>query len=124
MEGTPIKEIRVDYNDYYKKVMYMAREMLIWTERLNIISGLFWKKFWRTWNNSSGIASKAAETLARVGYVTYENIRTETIIENNKRKTQFIITIKKTKDFLKLYKENEEKKKKMEAEKKANATSK
>ena len=114
MEGTPIKEIRVDYHDYYKKVMYMAREMLIGTERLNIIAG----------TNSSGIASKAAETLARVGYVTYENIRTETIIENNKRKTQFIITIKKTKDFLKLYKENEEKKKTMEAEKKANATSK
>lgn len=109
MEGTPIKEIRVDFHDYHKKVMYMAREMLIGTERLKIIAG----------TNSSGTASKAAETLVRVGYVTYENIRTETIIDNNKRKTQFTITVKKTKDFERLYKENEEKKKKMEAEKKA-----
>ncbi|MCQ2819965.1 MAG: hypothetical protein MJ252_22085 [archaeon] len=90
--------------DSLKKVIFLAKELLLPAETLNIISG----------TNSAGTASGAAETLRRLGYITYENIKTETIIENGSRRTRFIITVRKTKDFKKLFDAHEENKKKME----------
>ena len=105
-----IKELRVAQYDTARKIMYLAKEMLLPSEKINIIST----------TNSAGIGARAAETLVRLGYVTYENIRTDTIIENDRKKTRFIITIKKTPRFEQLYKENEEIRKKREEDKKAN----
>ncbi len=104
-----IKDLRVAHYDSAPKIMYLAKEMLLSSEKINISST----------TNSAGIGARAAETLVRLGYVTYENIRTDTIIENDRKKTRFIITIKKTPQFEKLYKENEEIRKKREEDRKA-----
>ncbi len=53
------------------------------------------------------------------GYVTYDDIKTETIIERERKRVRFVITIKKTSNFEQLYKENEELRKKKEEERKA-----
>ena len=104
-----IKEIHVEKDDKSRRIMYLAKEMLISRDRLNLVAGSL----------SAPTGAQAAEALVRIGYVTYENVRTETVSNNNRRKIRFIITLKKSKDFEKLYKENEENKKKMEAEKTA-----
>lgn len=109
MEKEEIKRLIIGQYDYNNKAMNMIKEFLFNSERLNIIAG----------TNSAGIASRAAETLIRLGYITYENIKTETVIEHDKRKTRFVITVKKTPNFLKLYNENLERKKKLEAEREA-----
>ena len=105
---TDLKDLRVGQYDNAKKIMYLAKEMLLSSEKINLSAS----------TNSSPIASRAAETLQRLGYITYENIRTETYVDRGKR-IRFVITIKKTSNFEKLYKENEEFKKKKDEERKA-----
>ena len=105
-----IKEFIVAAHDNHKKIMHILKEFLVPNNQINVISS----------TNSAGNASKAVETLAKLGYVAYDNIKTETNIDNNRRKTRLIITIHKTKDFDRLYKENEEKRKQFEEERKKN----
>ena len=99
-----IGEIRVEEYDHAKKIMYLAKEMLLNKERINIIAG----------TNSSPIATKAAQNLVRFGYVTFENIQTLTEVKNDRRFIKLILTIKKTSDFKKIYDQNKEDNKKKE----------
>ena len=101
-----IPELRVE--DYYhaKKVMFLAKEMLLKQEKLNLVAG----------TNSSPIATRAAENLVRFGYVSFENIQTLTEVRNDRRNIKLIITLKKTSDFQKVYDENEAKRKNREEE--------
>ena len=95
-----IPEIKVEEYYYAKKVMHLVKEFLLKQERLNLVAG----------TNSSPIATRAAETLVKFGYVTFENIQTLTEVRNGKRNIKFIITLKKNIDFKDIYDENEEKK--------------
>ena len=104
--SSDIKEYKVEEFDNTKKVMYLVKELLINSDRVNIIAG----------TKSSSVGTRAAETLVRFGYVTYENIQTLTDVKNDRRSIRLIITLKKTDNFDKLYKENEEQRKKKQAE--------
>ena len=108
--SSDIKEYKVEEYDNTKKVMYFVKEILKSNDRINMIAG----------TNSSPVATRAAETLVRFGYVTFDNIRTLTEIKNNRRTIRLIITLKKTGNFDKLYKENEEQRKKKQAEREEN----
>ena len=104
-----LKELRVSPYENARKIMYLAKEILKSSEKINISAT----------TNSAGIAARAAETLRRLGYITYDNVQTETIIENDRKRIKFVITVKKTNDFEKIYNENEEMKKKKDEERKA-----
>ena len=104
--STDIKELQVAEYEHGKKVMYFAKDMLRSSEKLNIVAT----------TRSSAVASRAAETLVRLGYVTFENIQTLTEIKNDRRSIKLIITLKKTSNFQKLYEENEKFKKEKELE--------
>ena len=99
--SSDIKELQVAEYEHGKKVMYFAKDMLRSSEKLNIVAT----------TRSSAVASRAAETLVRLGYVTFENIQTLTEIKNDRRSIKLIITLKKTSNFQKLYEENEKFKK-------------
>ena len=102
-----VKEYIVSEYDHPPKVMYYVKEILVSSEKINIIA----------FTNSSVVATRAAESLVRFGYVTYENIQTKTEIKNDRRSIRLIITLKKTSNFEKLYKENEKERKEKQAEK-------
>ena len=104
--SSDIKEYKVEEYDNTKKVMYFVKEILKSNDRINMIAG----------TKSSPVATRAAETLVRFGYVTFDNIRTLTEIKNDRRTIRLIITLKKTGNFDKLYKENEEQRKKKQEE--------
>ena len=104
--SSEIKELHVAEYEHGKKVMYFAKDMLRSSEKLNIVAT----------TKSSAVASRAAETLVRLGYVTFENIQTLTEIKNDRRSIKLIITLKKTSNFQKLYEENEKFKKEKELE--------
>ena len=104
--STEPKELKVEEYDNAKKVMYLAKELLLNGEKMNLIGT----------TKSSPIATRAAETLVRLGYVTFDNIQTLTDVRNDRRSIKLIITLKKTSNFDKLYKENQEERKKREAE--------
>ena len=108
--SSDIKEYKVEEYDNTKKVMYFVKEILKSNDRINMIAG----------TKSSPVATRAAETLVRFGYVTFDNIRTLTEIKNDRRTIRLIITLKKTGNFDKLYKENEEQRKKKQAERENN----
>ena len=91
-----IPELTVEENDNYKKVIYLAKELLLTQERLNIVSGSY----------SSPIATRATQNMVRFGYVKYENIQTLTEVRNEKRFIKLIITLKRKSDFRKIYDEN------------------
>ena len=107
--STEIKELKVAEYDQAKKVIYLSKELLLNAEKMNLIGT----------TNSANIATKAAETLVRLGYVTFDNIQTLTEVKNDRRSIRLIITLKKTSNFDKLYKENEEERKKRQAERDA-----
>ena len=104
--STEVKELKVEEYDNAKKIMYLAKELLLNAEKMNLIGT----------TNSSPIATRAAETLVHLGYVTFDNIQTLTDVRNDRRSIKLIITLKKTSNFDKLYKENQEERKKREAE--------
>ena len=113
--STDIKEYIVEEYDNAKKVMYHVKEILKANNYINLTA----------YTKSSPIATRAAESLVRFGYVTFENIQTITDVKNNRRSIRLIISLKKTANFDKVYKENEEERNKKQAEReKAKETSK
>lgn len=94
--STEVKELIVTASENNKRIMFLAKEFLLGSEQIDIISGI----------PGAPIAARAAESLVRLNYVTYENITTDTSIDKGRRRTRFIIRLKKTSDFQKLYDEN------------------
>ncbi len=105
---TDIKEFVVDPRDYPRKVIYLVKEFLKANKKIKLIGN----------TNCAESATRAAETLKRLGYVEYDDIQTETLVDDGRRKTRIVITIHNTPNFDKLYQENEEARKKREEERK------
>ena len=103
-----IKEFLVDPYDFPNKVIYLAKEFLKTHKRIKIVGN----------TKSAPTATRVAETLKRLGYIEYENVQTETLIDNDRRKTRILITVHNTPNFDKLYQENEEVRKQKEEERK------
>ena len=101
-----IGELEVKEYDHIKRVMHLAKELLLSRERIKLIAG----------TNSSPTATKAAENLVRFPNVTYENIQTLTEVKSDRRFIKLIITIKKTSEFKKIYDANKEEIKKKQEE--------
>ena len=101
-----IHELKVEEYNHPRKVMHLAKDILLTNEKMNLVAGTI----------TSPIASRAAESLVRFGYVTIENIQTLTEVKNDRRIIKLIITLKKTKDFQKIFDENKEEMKKKEQE--------
>ncbi len=93
------KEIRVNVTDNTKRVMYLIKEFLLNNDYVNLISG----------TGGAPISVRAAESLVRLGYVHYELIKTDTVLnQKERRKTKLLIKLRKNPDFKALYDENEE----------------
>jgi hypothetical protein len=92
------KELRINSNENSKRVMYLVKEFLLTNDYVDLVSG----------TGGAPVSVRACESLARLGYVTYESVRTDTTLANNRRRTKLIVRIRKTQDFKLLYDENEE----------------
>ena len=104
MSAQDTKELRVGPSENAKRIMYLAKEFLLNNEQIDVVSG----------TSGAPVATKAAENLVRLNYVTYEDIRTETNIVEGSRRTKLVIRLKKTSAFNKLYEENEANRKKLQ----------
>jgi hypothetical protein len=100
-----IKELRVGLDYSAKKVMYLAKELLLQNDLLDVVCG----------NGSAPTATRSCETLIRLNYVTYDLIRTETNIIEGNRRTRLVMRLKKTSEFQRLYDENQALRKEKEA---------
>ena len=101
-----MKELRVGPSESTKRIMYLAKEFLLNQDMIDVVAG----------TASAPSVARSCEALARLNYISYVDIRTETQIVNERRRTRLVIRIKKTSQFNKLYQENEAIRKKKEAE--------
>jgi hypothetical protein len=102
-----IKELRVGAGESTKRIMYLAKEFLLNNDVIDVVAG----------TNSAEVAAKSCEALVRLNYVTYADLRTETNVVNDQRRTRVVIRIKKSDKFDQMYQENEANKKRKEAAK-------
>ena len=84
--------------------MFHIKEILKTNQKMDISAG----------TKSSETAIKVATTLERLGYITIENIQTLTIVEEGRRIIKLVVSVTKTSDFDKLFKEHEEERKRRE----------
>jgi hypothetical protein len=105
-----IKELRVGAYENSKRIMYLAKEFLLNNDTIDVVSG----------TAGAVTLTRATESLVRLKYCTYADIRTETNIVNERRRTRLVVKLRKTADFTKLYQENEENRKKFQEEKAKN----
>ena len=103
-----IKEFEIDSRERFSNAMNLAKLFLKSNKKMKLIG--------KSYNVNQ--ATRVAETLRRIGYVEFDDIKTETVIDNNSRSVRLVITMHNTPDFDKLYKENEEERKKKEEERK------
>lgn len=104
MSSSDVKDIRVSGQENAKRVMYLTKELLLNHDLVDVVSG----------TNGSIVAARAAENLVRLNYVSYVDIRTETNVVNDARKTKVVIRLKKTDQFKQLYDENEANRKRLQ----------
>lgn len=92
------KELRINSSENSKRVMYLIKEFLLKEDFVDLVSG----------TGGAPVSVRAAESLARLGYINYEKVYTDTTLANNRRRTKLIIRIRRTPEFKALYDENEE----------------
>jgi hypothetical protein len=92
------KELRINSNENSKRIMFLVKEFLMNNDYVDLVSG----------TGGAPVSIRASESLARLGYITYESVKTDTTLTNNRRRTKLIVRVRKTNDFKLLYDENEE----------------
>ena len=98
LKMSDIKEYKIEPYDYFSTSMKNVKEYLKANKKIKIVAN----------TNSADQASRVAETLKRLGYVEFDDIKTETVIKNNTRQVTLVITVHNTPDFDRLYKEHED----------------
>lgn len=100
-------EFIVNANLYHKKGVYLVKEQLKNNNQVTVKAGV----------KASHISSSIVETLQRLNYAKILNIFTITNVLDGKRRIFVCFLIEKTKEFDKLFEENEERRKKFLEEK-------
>ena len=107
--------VNLSYNRPAKWYMYVVKQVLKTKEKIDV----------RARPSGAAQVVRVVEALKRLGYITYVKYETTTFIEDGKLRRFIVVTVKKTKDFEKLFNEREaertkflEEKKKKDEEKK------
>ena len=102
-----LESVNLSFNRPAKWYMYVVKQALKSRETVDIKA------------RPLGAAQvvRVAEALKRLGYITYDKYFTNTVVENGRLQRFITVTVRKTKDFQKLYDAREEERKKMLASK-------
>ena len=101
--------VTLSFNRPAKWYMYVVKQVLRSRETVDI----------RARPLGAAQVVRVAEALKRLGYITYVKYMTTTTVTDGRLQRYIVVTVKKTKDFQKLYDEREaERKKNMEEQEK------
>jgi len=100
-------EFIVGANLFHKKGVYLVKEELKKNNQVTVKAGV----------KAAHISTSIVETLQRLNYAKILNISTITNVVEGKRRITLSYLIEKTKEFDKLFEENEEKRKRLIEEK-------
>ena len=98
-----LETVNLSFNRPAKWYMYIVKQVLKAKETVDI----------RARPLGAAQVVRVAEALKRLGYITYDKYFTNTVIENGRLQRFITVTVRKTKDFQKLYDAREEERKKM-----------
>ena len=102
-----LETINLSFNRPAKWYMYIVKQSLKARETVDI----------RARPLGAAQVVRVAEALKRLGYITYQKYYTITQVNEGRLQRYIVVTVKKTKDFDKLYAQREEERKKMIEEK-------
>ena len=106
---TKLEVVNLSFNRPAKWYMYVVKQVLRTRESVDI----------RARPLGAAQVVRVAEALKRLGYITYVKYMTTTTVTDGRLQRYIVVTVKKTKDFQKLYDEREaERKKNMEEQEK------
>ena len=97
MTTKPTNQLGVGGNTNTRSVVYEAKKLMLEQETIEVYSGTY----------GAQTVAQACEQLVRLNYVTVTDTRSETNIVEGNRRIKFVMGLKKTSDFQKLYDENE-----------------
>lgn len=103
--------VNVTYRRPAKWYMFVAKQVLKFKEQIDI----------KARPMAAAQVVRVAEALKRLGYITYVKYQTTTTIKEDRLQRFIIITVKKTANFDKLFKESEEARAKKIEERNKNA---
>ena len=95
--------VNLSFNRPVKWYMYIVKEALKTKESVDI----------RARPIGAAQVVRVSEALKRLGYITYEKYYTITEVKENRIQRYLVVTVKKTKDFQRLFDEREAQRKKM-----------
>ena len=107
---TPSNQLGVGGNTTTRTVVYEAKKLLLTQESIEVYSGTY----------GAQTVAQACEQLNRLGYITIQDVRSETNILDGNRRIKFVMKLQKTGNFQKLYEENEANRKAKQEEREAN----
>ena len=106
---TKLDTVNLTFNRPAKWYMYVVKQVLKTRNTVDI----------RARPLGAAQVVRVAEALKRLGYITYVKYMTTTTVTDGRLQRYIVVTVKKTKDFQKLYDEREaERKKNMEEQEK------
>ena len=97
MTTKPTNQLGVGGNTNTRSVVYEAKKLMLEQDTIEVYSGTY----------GAQTVAQACEQLVRLNYVTVTDTRSETNIVEGNRRIKFVMGLKKTADFQKLYDENE-----------------
>ena len=98
-----LETVNLSFNRPAKWYMYIVKQVLKAKETVDI----------RARPLGAAQVVRVAEALKRLGYITYVKYWTTTTVTDGRLQRYIIVTVKKTKDFQKLYDEREAERKKL-----------
>lgn len=102
-----LDRVNVSFRRPAKWYMYVVKRVLKHKDQIDI----------RALPSAAAQVVRVCEALKRLGYVQYSNYYTTSVADGLKLQRFLVVTVKKTKDFDKLYDAREEERKKLQDEK-------
>ena len=102
-----LEKVNLSFNRPAKWYMYVVKQVLKTRETVDI----------RARPSGAAQVVRVAEALKRLGYITYQKYITTTVVDNGRLQRYIVVTVKKTKDFQKLFDEREAEREKLLASK-------
>ena len=102
-----LEKVNLSFNRPAKWYMYVVKQVLKTRETVDI----------RARPLGAAQVVRVAEALKRLGYITYQKYITTTVVDNGRLQRYIVVTVKKTKDFQKLFDEREAEREKLLASK-------
>ena len=103
IDYSKLEKVNVSFRRPAKRYMYIVKSVLKFRDSVDV----------RARPSAAAQVVRVCEALKRLGYISYNNYYTTSVVENEVLQRFLVVNVQKTKDFDKLYEQREEERKKL-----------